>query len=218
MGRAGLVGWEGGVNRVDGSLIAVVLLHLAITIVHGQAHSGAAIPLPLAATLFVYLVILAVRSSASRSHAGVRLPARGWSPRRSAARLSSVSSITSSSPGRITSTTSHRRGARNSASPRCCSSPAKPLASSSACDPRFDESPGGHHERLHRRRIRSHRLPLVRKLVAAGHQVTALTRSAVESRDAARARRHAGRRRRARRRRRCAALSSPRTRRTSSTS
>ena len=58
-GRAGLVGWEGGVNRVDGSLIAVVLLHLAITIVHGQAHSGAAIPLPLAATLFVYLVILA---------------------------------------------------------------------------------------------------------------------------------------------------------------
>ena len=58
-GRAGLVGWEGGVNRVDGSLIAVVLLHLAITIVHGQAHGGAAIPLPLAATLFVYLVILA---------------------------------------------------------------------------------------------------------------------------------------------------------------
>ena len=57
-GRAGLVGWEGGVNRVDGSLIAVVLLHLAITIVHGQAHGGAAIPLPLAATLFVYLVIL----------------------------------------------------------------------------------------------------------------------------------------------------------------
>ena len=58
-GRAGLVGREGGVNRVDGSLIAVVLLHLAITIVHGQAHGGAAIPLPLAATLFVYLVILA---------------------------------------------------------------------------------------------------------------------------------------------------------------
>ena len=59
MGRAGLVSWEGGVNRIDGSLITVVLLHLAITIVHGQAHSGAAIPLPLAATLFVYLVILA---------------------------------------------------------------------------------------------------------------------------------------------------------------
>jgi hypothetical protein len=59
MGRAGLVGWEGGVNRVDGLLTAVVLLHLAISIVHGQAHSGAAIPLPLWATLFVYIVILA---------------------------------------------------------------------------------------------------------------------------------------------------------------
>jgi hypothetical protein len=40
-------------------LTTVVLVHLAISIVHGQAHSGAAIPLPLAATLFVYIVILA---------------------------------------------------------------------------------------------------------------------------------------------------------------
>src|SRR4029453_2897410 len=41
------------------ALTAVVLLHLAITIAHGQAHAGAAIPLPLASTLFVYIVILA---------------------------------------------------------------------------------------------------------------------------------------------------------------
>jgi hypothetical protein len=41
------------------ALTSVVFLHLAISIVHGQAHAGAAIPLPLAATLFVYIVILA---------------------------------------------------------------------------------------------------------------------------------------------------------------
>lgn len=40
-------------------LTAVVLIHLAISIIHGQAHAGAAIPLPLASTLFVYIVILA---------------------------------------------------------------------------------------------------------------------------------------------------------------
>lgn len=40
-------------------LTTVVLLHLAISIVHGQAHAGAAIPLPFASTLFVYIVILA---------------------------------------------------------------------------------------------------------------------------------------------------------------
>jgi hypothetical protein len=40
-------------------MTAVVLLHLAISIVHGQAHAGAAIPLPIASTLFVYIVILA---------------------------------------------------------------------------------------------------------------------------------------------------------------
>jgi hypothetical protein len=40
-------------------LTTVVLLHLAISIAHGQAHAGAAIPLPFASTLFVYIVILA---------------------------------------------------------------------------------------------------------------------------------------------------------------
>jgi hypothetical protein len=40
-------------------LIAVVLTHLAITIVHGRAHAGAQVPLPLAGALFVYIVILA---------------------------------------------------------------------------------------------------------------------------------------------------------------
>ena len=41
------------------ALVAVVLTHLAISIVHGRAHEGAQVPLPLAGTLFVYIVILA---------------------------------------------------------------------------------------------------------------------------------------------------------------
>jgi len=36
-----------------------VLLHLGISLIHGRAHAGAQVPLPLAATLFVYIVILA---------------------------------------------------------------------------------------------------------------------------------------------------------------
>ena len=62
MGRAGRAGWAGkaeSVTTVDWVLASVVLIHLAISIVHGQAHAGAAIPLPLAAMLFVYIVILA---------------------------------------------------------------------------------------------------------------------------------------------------------------
>jgi hypothetical protein len=47
------------VNRVDRALAAVVLFHLAINIAHGRAHTGAAVPLPIASTLFVYIVILA---------------------------------------------------------------------------------------------------------------------------------------------------------------
>jgi len=41
------------------ALIAVVLLHLGVSIVHGFAHTGAQILLPPAAMLFVYVVILA---------------------------------------------------------------------------------------------------------------------------------------------------------------
>src|SRR5215213_11923433 len=62
VGRAGRAGWAGkaeSVTTVDWVLASVVLIHLAISIVHGQAHAGAAIPLPLAAMLFVYIVILA---------------------------------------------------------------------------------------------------------------------------------------------------------------
>ena len=40
------------------ALIAVVLLHLGVSIVHGLAHTGAQIRLPPAAMLFVYIVIL----------------------------------------------------------------------------------------------------------------------------------------------------------------
>lgn len=41
------------------ALTAVVLIHLAISIAHGRAHTGAQVPLPLAGTLFVFIVILA---------------------------------------------------------------------------------------------------------------------------------------------------------------
>lgn len=40
-------------------LAAVVLGHLVVSIVHGAAHSGAAVPMTLAANLFIYIVILA---------------------------------------------------------------------------------------------------------------------------------------------------------------
>jgi hypothetical protein len=41
------------------ALAAVVLIHLAISIAHGRAHTGAHVPLALAGALFVYIVILA---------------------------------------------------------------------------------------------------------------------------------------------------------------
>ena len=40
-------------------LIAAVLVHLLISVVHGLAHARAQVPLSLAATLFVFIVILA---------------------------------------------------------------------------------------------------------------------------------------------------------------
>jgi hypothetical protein len=42
-----------------GWLAAVVIAHLGISMVHGQAHDGAHVPLSYAATLFVFIVILA---------------------------------------------------------------------------------------------------------------------------------------------------------------
>jgi hypothetical protein len=39
-------------------LAIVVIAHLLVSIVHGAAHSGARVPLPLAANLYVWLVIL----------------------------------------------------------------------------------------------------------------------------------------------------------------
>jgi hypothetical protein len=41
------------------ALAGIVSIHLAISIAHGRAHTGAQVPLPLAAALFVYIVILA---------------------------------------------------------------------------------------------------------------------------------------------------------------
>jgi len=65
-GGAGHVGQVGRVGRVgraghgaDVALPAVVLTHLVTAIVHGRAHTGAQVPLSLAGTLFVYIVILA---------------------------------------------------------------------------------------------------------------------------------------------------------------
>jgi hypothetical protein len=55
------------------TLAAVVLIHLAISLMHGGAHAGAQVPLPLAGTLFVYIVILAGPLAG--------LAAFAWSPR-----------------------------------------------------------------------------------------------------------------------------------------
>ena len=41
------------------ALTAVVLVHLAISLVHGRAHAGGQVPLSAAASVFVYVVILA---------------------------------------------------------------------------------------------------------------------------------------------------------------
>jgi hypothetical protein len=41
------------------ALVAVVLVHLGVSIVHGLAHAGAQVLLPPAAMAFVYVVILA---------------------------------------------------------------------------------------------------------------------------------------------------------------
>jgi hypothetical protein len=41
------------------TLAAIVFAHLAVSFVHGAAHSGAAVPMSLAANLFIYIVILA---------------------------------------------------------------------------------------------------------------------------------------------------------------
>jgi len=40
-------------------LAVIVLTHLVISVLHGQAHTGAQVPLPIAGALFVYIVILA---------------------------------------------------------------------------------------------------------------------------------------------------------------
>ena len=58
MTTVGPVGQVGQVGRSGIALAAVVLVHLAINIVHGQAHAGAQVPLSLAGTLFVYIIIL----------------------------------------------------------------------------------------------------------------------------------------------------------------
>lgn len=40
-------------------LAGIVLIHLILSMIHGSAHAGARVALPVAGTLFVYLVILA---------------------------------------------------------------------------------------------------------------------------------------------------------------
>ena len=63
MAQVGQVGQVGEVTQVgrarDWALAVVVLVHLAISLVHGRAHAGAQVFLPLAGALFVYIVILA---------------------------------------------------------------------------------------------------------------------------------------------------------------
>ena len=63
MSRSALLARQLGMSRDLGAarrwLIAAVLSHLVISIVHGQAHAGAHVPLSRAANLFVFIVILA---------------------------------------------------------------------------------------------------------------------------------------------------------------
>jgi hypothetical protein len=48
-----------GRNRLlDGLLILVVVAHLAVTVLHGRAHAGAAVPMSTAANLFIFAVIV----------------------------------------------------------------------------------------------------------------------------------------------------------------
>jgi hypothetical protein len=75
--------WDTRMTRGQ-ALAAVVLVHLAIAIVHGRAHTGAQVPLPLAGELFVYVVILAgplvgLGVSRWRPHAGAWIVAASMS-------------------------------------------------------------------------------------------------------------------------------------------
>ena len=54
IGQPATAGWTG-----DRALAAIVLVHLAITVLHGRSHSGAGVAMPAIAMLFVYVVILA---------------------------------------------------------------------------------------------------------------------------------------------------------------
>ena len=48
-----------GRNRLlDGLLILVVLAHLAVTVLHGRAHTGAVVPVSTMATVFIFSVII----------------------------------------------------------------------------------------------------------------------------------------------------------------
>ena len=43
----------------DGLITLLVLLHLAITVLHGRAHAGAVVPVSTAASIFIFTVIIA---------------------------------------------------------------------------------------------------------------------------------------------------------------
>src|SRR5262249_30831138 len=48
-----------GMRTERAVLAGIVLIHLILSMIHGSAHAGARVALPVAGTLFVYLVILA---------------------------------------------------------------------------------------------------------------------------------------------------------------
>ena len=181
------------------ALTAVVLAHLAINIAHGRAHAGAQVPLSVAGALFVLSSSWRRRSSASVSGDGGR---------------GSAGAIVAAVHGRRAPLRPHqslhhrrigsrracrgRRGARSSASPLGCSWSCEAAGvGNRASGPPAEEGimnvfiAGG---------TGAIGVPLMRALVAAGHQVTASTPLGGERADAAAARRHARHRRRARRR------------------
>jgi len=56
---ARLKGMRRKMTAADAVLVGLIVLHLVISFVHGAAHTGAAVPLSRASTVFVWVVILA---------------------------------------------------------------------------------------------------------------------------------------------------------------
>ncbi len=170
-----LLGMASNGTRHRGWLIAAILVHLVISMVHGAAHAQAHVPLSRAGSLFVFVVILA------GPLVGLALtwPAErlgNWLIALTMAGVAGVRPGQSLCPGlrgsrgtraaRVAGVVRHDRGpARSDRTPRIRSGD-RCASSKDIVMKVFIAGGSG-----------TIGVPLVRALVAAGHQVTALTRS-----------------------------------------